>query len=103
RRGGLLAVARGVGPLALPRLDGLNVLVVDASARLGRAACVAFAAEGAQVMVADTDVEAAVALADEIGHGARSVRLDPFDAGSCEQAIEHTRQALGSLDVLCNR
>jgi meso-butanediol dehydrogenase / (S,S)-butanediol dehydrogenase / diacetyl reductase len=87
----------------LGRLDGLTVLVVDASARFGRAACLSFAAEGARVMAADPVAETARGLAQEIGHHAGWVRLDPVDPTSCEQAVETTRSEFGTLDVLCNR
>jgi NAD(P)-dependent dehydrogenase (short-subunit alcohol dehydrogenase family) len=85
------------------RLDGVSVLVVDATARLGHAASAAFAAEGARVMVAGADPGQAENLAHHIGHGARSVGLDPLDPASCEQAVEAACRAFGSLDVLCNR
>lgn len=87
----------------MARLDDRRILVVDAAAPIGRAACAALAAEGARVMVGDPDAEAARSIAQELGHGAGSVALDPLDATSCEQALLTTVDAFGALDVLCNR
>jgi NAD(P)-dependent dehydrogenase (short-subunit alcohol dehydrogenase family) len=85
------------------RLDEISVLVVDAGSRLGEAASTRFSQEGARVMVADADPEAARDIAQRLGPAAVPVQLDPLDPESCEEATWLAHRTFGALDVLCNR
>jgi NAD(P)-dependent dehydrogenase (short-subunit alcohol dehydrogenase family) len=85
------------------RLDGTAVLVVDAGSRLGQVASARFYHEGARVLAADADPQAARATAQDLGPNAIPVELDPLDPHSCGEAASTACRMFGALDVLCNR
>lgn len=60
-------------------LHDTHVLVVGGTGRLGRAIAETAVAEGARVTVTSRSAEAAAALADELGPGARGVAYDLTD------------------------
>ena len=60
----------------MARLDGKIAFVTGGASGLGAAIARRFIAEGAEVIIADIDAAAGVALADELGSGARFVKLD---------------------------
>ncbi len=83
------------------RLANKVAIVTGAGRGIGREIARRFAAEGAQVVVADIDPETAAAAAREIGD-ARSVRTDIADPLQVEALIEETLAHFGRLDVLVN-
>jgi len=85
------------------RLDGKVVLVTGGARGLGRAYCVAAAAEGARVVAGDlADCDETVAEVAAGGGEAIGVRLDVGDATSCEQAVAAAVDRFGGLDGLVN-
>lgn len=79
-------------------------LIVGAARGLGRAVATAYAREGATVVAADLDAEAARATLEAIGQlgtGAAE-RLDVSDAAACRRVVESTVGRFGRLDVLVN-
>lgn len=69
----------------------------------GRAASIAFAREGAKVLVADLDLDSAQATVDEIHQEdgqATAIRMDVTNETSCASAIARCSDTLGHLDVL---
>ena len=80
------------------RLEGKTALVTGGASGLGEAISRRFAAEGAQVIIADIDVEGGKALAAELGAAARFVRLDV----TVEESWLDAFARLGRLDVLVN-
>jgi NAD(P)-dependent dehydrogenase (short-subunit alcohol dehydrogenase family) len=87
------------------RLEGKRALVTGAGSGIGRAASIAFAREGAAVVVADIRREAAEGVAQEIeGGGGRAVALaaDVADEASCAQMVRTAERALGGLGILFN-
>ena len=80
------------------RLEGKTALVTGGASGLGEAISRRFAAEGAQVIIADIDVEGGKALAAELGAAARFVRLDV----TVEESWLDAFAGLGRLDVLVN-
>ena len=84
-------------------LTGRNVLVTGASRGIGRALAVALAASGATVGVHyHRNREAAEALAETLGRGARAFGADLADTAACERLFDDTLAAFGRLDVLVN-
>jgi 2-keto-3-deoxy-L-fuconate dehydrogenase len=79
------------------RLNGKTIVVTAAGAGIGRAAALAFAAEGALVHAADIDETALAALGAE----ARSVRAAVLDVRD-DQAVETYFVEIGRCDVLFN-
>lgn len=69
------------------RLDTRTALVTGAGAGIGRAVAERFAREGARVVIADRDPDAAAAVAGEIGAAARAAVMDISDEASVSAAF----------------
>jgi 3-oxoacyl-[acyl-carrier protein] reductase len=82
------------------RLDGKIALVTGGGSGFGAGICRAFAREGARVIVADINLKAAQAVADEIGGVA--VEADVANAASVEQMAGAVFDEFGQLDILVN-
>lgn len=83
-------------PLPLGRLDGRRALVTGGAQGIGAAIARGFLAAGADVVIADLDIEAANRLAAQAG--AIAARVDISDA----TAVGTMVQAHGPFDVLVN-
>lgn len=86
-------------------LHGKVVLVTGGASGIGRAACLAFAAEGARVVVADRDLEGGqktVAIVRDAGGDAIFVRCDVSRAADTEALVKKTVEAFGRLDCAHN-
>jgi 3alpha(or 20beta)-hydroxysteroid dehydrogenase len=84
------------------RLDGRVAIVSGGAHGLGQAIVRAFVAEGAQVVVADVDDEAAGALADELGLAARAAHLDVGEEEQWVEVVGRTVTDLGGLQIGVN-
>jgi meso-butanediol dehydrogenase/(S,S)-butanediol dehydrogenase/diacetyl reductase len=85
------------------RLDGKVAFVTGAAHGIGRAIAGRLASEGARLVLADIDLEAAEAAAHQLdGPEALAVRCDITDRASVEAAIGEAIQEYGQLDVLVN-
>jgi 3-oxoacyl-[acyl-carrier protein] reductase len=82
----------------MTRFQGKTVLVTGGARGIGAATATRFASEGAKVVVADFDADAARETADAIGGVA--VRCDVTKRDEVEQAVEQAVAEGGSLDVL---
>jgi 2-keto-3-deoxy-L-fuconate dehydrogenase len=78
------------------RLAGKKALITAAAAGIGRASTLAFAAEGAEVIATDVDMDKLAALDGKKGITTR--RLDVRDSA----AVDAMAKELGALDVLFN-
>lgn len=81
------------------------VIVTGAGSGIGRATAVAFAEEGAQVVVVDLSADAATDTCDFIlQSGGKAMRLvaDVADSGDCRMVARETTEAFGRIDVLFN-
>jgi len=82
-----------------------SVIITGAGAGLGRAYALAFAAEGAQVLVNDINAEAAQSTVDEIRTGGGTAEVNSGDITSYQGAGEIVQAALdtfGDLHVVVN-
>jgi NAD(P)-dependent dehydrogenase (short-subunit alcohol dehydrogenase family) len=87
----------------VPRLAGRVALVTGGSTGLGRIGAELFAAEGAQVVIADVvDGDDAVEAIAAAGGEATFVSCDVTDPESVEATVEHAVETFGGLDVLYN-
>lgn len=85
------------------RLAGKVALITGAASGLGRTAAELFAAEGAQVVVADVvDGDDVIDSIDAAGGEATYVRCDVTDSESVAAAVDHAREQYGALHVLYN-
>ena len=91
--------------MAEGRLAGKNALVTGAGSGIGKAISVLFGREGAKVMAADINEEAASSVAAQIedsGDEARSLRADTSSEDEVRAAIGAVVDAWGRIDILVN-
>ncbi len=89
----------------MARFTERSVIITGGASGIGRATAFAFAAEGANVMVADQDGAGAEAVAGAIralGQSAQSFRVDIGDYGQCEALVSRTVSAFGGLHIAFN-
>ncbi|MGR3743328.1 MAG: L-iditol 2-dehydrogenase [Pseudooceanicola nanhaiensis] len=84
----------------MSRLSGKTALITGAARGIGRAFAEAYLREGARVVIADIDLDAAKRAADEIG--AQAVLMDVSDQSSIEAGVDAAWSALGGIDILIN-
>ena len=84
------------------RLQDKRIVITGAASGIGYAAAGLMAAEGARVLIADLDEDAAAAAAAEIGNGAVGLAVDVLDEASLMAMIDRAVAAFGGIDVLCN-
>jgi len=81
------------------------VLVTGGGSGIGRATCLAFAREGADVGVADANVEGAEATAQEVrksGKKAAVLSVNVADPTAVQTMVTQAATALGRIDILVN-
>lgn len=88
------------------RLNGMTALITGADSGIGRAAALAFAREGADVLVAyldeEEDARETEQLIKDAGRKAILVAGDNRDEAHCTRLVERAFAEFGRLDVLVN-
>jgi NAD(P)-dependent dehydrogenase (short-subunit alcohol dehydrogenase family) len=87
------------------RLVNKTALVTGGAGGIGRATVLAYAQEGARVAVADLDLAAAQAVADEVvaaGGDAIAIRADVADAAAVQAMVARVVDQWGRLDIAFN-
>jgi NAD(P)-dependent dehydrogenase (short-subunit alcohol dehydrogenase family) len=86
------------------RLAGKSAIVTGADSGIGRAVALAFAREGADVLISyleeDDDAEATRALVVDAGRSAVVVRGDLSDPAHCRAVVAKAAQEFGTIDIL---
>jgi rhamnulose-1-phosphate aldolase/alcohol dehydrogenase len=79
-------------------------LVTGAASGLGKATAIRLASEGACVVVADRDLEGAIAVAAEIGNSDKAIgiSMDVTSEEAIAAAIATTNLAFGGIDIVVN-
>jgi NAD(P)-dependent dehydrogenase (short-subunit alcohol dehydrogenase family) len=83
------------------RLDGKVCVITGAAGGMGREAALLFSEEGAQVCVADVNLEAAQTTASE-ARDAFAQQVDVADEASVKAMMDATAERYGGIDVLYN-
>jgi hypothetical protein len=90
----------------LGRLKDRVALVTGGDSGIGRAVCLAFAREGADVAFAylneDPDAEVTRHAVEDSGHQVLALKGDLTDESVCRRLIEDTVKRFGRIDVLVN-
>ncbi|CAO4176544.1 SDR family oxidoreductase [Methylorubrum populi] len=88
------------------RLEGKKAIITGADSGIGRAVALAFAREGADVLVSYLDEEEDAAetrrLIEEVGRKAVLMPGNIGDAAHCKRIVERAVEAFGRVDVLVN-
>lgn len=87
------------------RLKNKIALITGAASGIGRATVLRFAAEGAQVVATDLNLEALAALAREVknaGQQISTMRCDVSQRADTQRVVADTVAAFGRLDILVN-
>lgn len=88
------------------RLAGKNAVITGADSGIGRAVAIAFAREGADVLIAylneDEDAAETKKWVEQAGRKAVLVRGDVQEASHCRAIIDRAIKDLGGVDILIN-
>lgn len=88
------------------RLAGLATIITGADSGIGKATAIAFAREGADVVVAflseTEDAQETVRIVEAEGRRAIAIPGDLRDERHCERVVERARDEFGRVDVLVN-
>ena len=84
------------------RLDGKVAIVTGGGSGFGAGICAKFVAEGAQVVVADIQLQAAMDVAAALGPAARALRVDVADGTDVRLMMEAAELHFGRIDILVN-
>ena len=88
------------------RLEGMKALITGADSGIGRAVALAYAREGADVLISyldeHEDAEATAALVREAGRQAVLVPGDIQHAQHCRALVDKAVEAFGRIDILVN-
>ena len=86
------------------RLEGKKTVITGADSGIGRAVAIAFAREGADVLISyldeDHDARETARLVEEAGREAVLVPGDLSDPAHCRRVIDEAVSAFGRIDVL---
>ncbi len=84
------------------RLDGKVAIVTGGGSGFGAGICRKFVAEGAQVVVADINLQAALDVAAALGPAARGLRVDVAKSADVTTMMEAAELHFGRIDILVN-
>ncbi len=87
------------------QLEGKVAIVTGGASGMGKAVALGYADEGADVVIADLNQDAAQEVVSQIeGKGRRglAVQFDVRDPQACKDLVQRTVQDLGRLDILVN-
>jgi len=88
------------------RLEGKKALVTGGDSGIGRAIALAFAREGADIVIAywkeDKDAQDIQAAIKESGRECHLIPCDLAKEEECKRVIDETMEKLGQIDVLTN-
>ena len=86
----------------MDRLEGKRAIVTGAGSGIGRSIALRLASEGARIVLADLDENAANTVSDEISGDTLVQRVDVTKAADMEALVARVVSEWGSLDVMIN-
>ena len=89
-------------PNSSARLAGKVAIVTGSGSGFGAGICAKFVAEGAQVVVADLNLQAALDVAAALGPAARALRVDVANAADVRTMMDAAQMHFGGLHILVN-
>jgi NAD(P)-dependent dehydrogenase (short-subunit alcohol dehydrogenase family) len=90
------------------RLTGKRAVITGGDSGIGRAVAIAYAREGADVLVSylgeeeEADARETVSLVEQAGRTGVAVRCDVREEANCRNLIERALSDLGGIDILVN-
>ncbi len=84
------------------RLKDKVAIVTGAGRGIGRDIALAYAREGAHVVVAEIDPETAAATAKDAGNNSIGIAVDVAKAAEINQLVDKTMAAFGRIDIVVN-
>ena len=84
------------------RLSGLNCVVTGGSSGIGAASVRRFVEEGAEVLIADIDIDAANSFAKEIGPAVSAIKCDVRIEAEVKAVADEAYNRWKKVDVLVN-
>src|SRR5690554_4685403 len=88
------------------KLEGKKTIITGGDSGIGRAVAIAFAREGADVLISylseDKDAEETAKFVEEAGRKAVLVRGDISEESQCNHIIEKAVEEFGQIDILVN-
>lgn len=88
------------------KLEGLKAIITGGDSGIGRAVAIAYAREGADVLISyldeDEDAKETARWVEKAGRKAVLVRGDIQSAEHCRQMVETAARQLGGIDILVN-
>src|SRR5688572_21661480 len=83
-----------------PRFTDQIVLIIGGNSGIGLASAIAFAREGARVIITGRDPATLESARKEIGEGTLAIRSEVQDLAAQSAVIDQVRQKYGRIDVL---
>ena len=87
------------------RLEGQVAIVTGGGGGIGKATCLAFAREGAEIVIPEVNIanaEAAAAEIQALGRKCKVIETDVSDGESVRTMVRQTLDAFGRIDILVN-
>lgn len=84
------------------RLSGKSAIVTGGASGFGAGIARRFVLEGAQVVIADINGDAANAMAEELGDAATAIQADVSAADDVAKMAESAMRSFGGIDILVN-
>ena len=84
------------------RLQNKTAIVTGGASGFGAGIVTKFVAEGARVVIADINAEAAQKMADDIGESAHAVAVDVSSKESVSALFEAALASMGHIDIVVN-
>ncbi len=84
------------------RLEGKRAIITGAASGFGAGIARKFVAEGAQVLIVDTNHDGAMEMAEELGEGSFGSAANVADGADVARVVSEAQEVFGGVDILVN-